>query len=131
MIFGKKRTSEQVLGKPRCPIPARLTMAASIKCIFLLGVTLLALLSPSQGLNKSSVGPKMSKKKSVLEDFIGEATESSKDERLPRTKVIKTKYGHVQGRVVKIDTSDESVKLPDVQVFMGIRYATPPVGNNR
>ena len=67
-----------------------------------------------------------------FEDFIEDVTEDKSD-RLPRTKVIKTKYGYVQGRVVKIDakSSDEDLKLPDVQVFMGIRYATPPVGNNR
>jgi hypothetical protein len=54
--------------------------------------------------------------------------------RLMRTRVVRTKYGLVQGRVHKLDSDmlrQLNLKLPDVEVFQGIRYATPPVANNR
>ena len=47
-------------------------------------------------------------------------------DRLPRTPVIQTKYGAVQGRIL----TPEGVAKP-VHVFKGIPYATPPVGSNR
>ena len=50
-------------------------------------------------------------------------------EQLRRTRVIRTKYGQVQGRVHKIRS--DFVNLPDVEIYQGIRYATPPVGSNR
>lgn len=59
---------------------------------------------------------------------------TSSSERLPRTRVVRTKYGHVQGRVYKIKskmTSKLGIHLAAVDVFQGIRYATPPVGHNR
>ena len=49
-------------------------------------------------------------------------------DRLPRTPVIHTKYGHVQGRVI---THEGIPGLQPVHVFKGIPYATPPVGSNR
>ena len=47
-------------------------------------------------------------------------------DRLPRTPVIQTKYGAVQGRIL----TPEGIAKP-VHVFKGIPYATPPVGSNR
>ena len=66
------------------------------------------------------------------------------DKRLPRTRVVRTKYGLVQGRVHHLGPDlfrggedylageEEVVRGSDrVEVFQGIRYATPPVGTNR
>ena len=53
---------------------------------------------------------------------------------LQRTRVVQTKYGDVQGRVYSLEsdmTKEMGLRLADVEVFQGIRYATPPVGNNR
>lgn len=52
------------------------------------------------------------------------------EDEAPRTRVIKTKYGQVQGRVFQLQT-EVGVALPPVEVFQGIPYATPPVGSNR
>ncbi len=55
-------------------------------------------------------------------------------DRLPRTRVVRTKYGQVQGRMHSLKSAmlkEMGLKLADVEVFQGIRYATPPVGNNR
>ena len=52
---------------------------------------------------------------------------------LPRTRVVRTKYGQVQGRVVGLDSAmlkEVGVRLRDVEIYQGIRYATPPVGNH-
>ena len=61
--------------------------------------------------------------------------EAAPEQRLPRTRVVRTKYGQVQGRVVRLDSEmarEVGVKrLRDVEIFQGIRYATPPVGNHR
>ena len=53
---------------------------------------------------------------------------------LPRTRVVRTKYGQVQGRVAGLDSAmlkEVGVRLRDVEIYQGIRYATPPVGNHR
>ncbi len=50
--------------------------------------------------------------------------------RLPRTRIVQTKYGKVQGRVVRVPVKTNR-QLTDVQLFYGIPYATPPVGSNR
>ena len=61
--------------------------------------------------------------------------EAAPEQRLPRTRVVRTKYGQVQGRVVRLDSEmarEVGVKrLRDVEIYQGIRYATPPVGNHR
>ena len=49
-------------------------------------------------------------------------------DRLPRTPVIHTKYGQVQGRVLM---QEGVAGLQPVHVFKGIPYATPPIGPNR
>ena len=46
---------------------------------------------------------------------------------MPRSPVIQTKYGQVQGRVLTFP----GTRLQPVGVFKGIPYATPPVGSNR
>lgn len=55
--------------------------------------------------------------------------EEDEGSRLPRTKVIHTKYGQVQGRLAALEGSNQ--RLQSVKVFKGIPYATPPVGSNR
>ena len=50
-----------------------------------------------------------------------------KSKGLPRSPVIKTKYGQVQGRILTF----KGTRLQPVAVFKGIPYATPPVGSNR
>ena len=60
--------------------------------------------------------------------------EQQGDVRLPRTRVVRTKYGQVQGRIHRVDSrvlTEIGVSLPDVEIYQGIRYATPPVGTNR
>ena len=65
----------------------------------------------------------------------GEGGGAEGPERLPRTRVVRTKYGQVQGRVVSLDSGMLKdvgrVRLQDVEIYQGIRYATPPVGNHR
>ena len=63
---------------------------------------------------------------SVFVFVNGEKDHDSSGSRLPRTGVVSTKYGQVQGRVHRV-----SPALPDVEIFQGIRYATPPIGSNR
>ena len=46
---------------------------------------------------------------------------------LPRSPVIQTKYGQVQGRILTF----KGTRLQPVAAFKGIPYATPPVGSNR
>ena len=53
------------------------------------------------------------------------------NEDLPRSPVIRTKYGQVQGRVFTLDGDTGNRRLQPVHVFKGIPYATPPVGSNR
>ena len=44
-----------------------------------------------------------------------------------RTRIIKTKYGQVQGRIRNIEFRESvDLNLPSVEVYHGIRYATPP-----
>lgn len=54
-------------------------------------------------------------------------SENSETDSLPRSPVVRTKYGHVQGRLA----ADFPPKLEPVFLFRGIPYATPPVGSNR
>ncbi len=77
--------------------------------------------------------------------MVGEkkAKDSMKNDILPpklttkRTRVVRTKYGQVQGRIHKVKVNMlarellGSKQLRDVEVYLGIRYATPPVGPNR
>ncbi|TRY67080.1 hypothetical protein TCAL_08049 [Tigriopus californicus] len=63
-----------------------------------------------------------------------ESDESENGDTLPRSKVILTKYGQVQGRVHEVQSetlAELRLRLKSVEVFQGIRYATPPVGSNR
>lgn len=63
-----------------------------------------------------------------------EPDESKNGDTLPRSKVILTKYGQVQGRVHDLQSetlTELGLRLKPVEVFQGIRYATPPVGSNR
>jgi len=53
---------------------------------------------------------------------------SSTSERLPRTPIINTRYGKIQGRIHTLPTDEV---LPKVEVYHGIPYATPPVTSNR
>ena len=46
-----------------------------------------------------------------------------------KTKVIKTKYGKVQGFISRVGRDASTAKF--VQVFLGIPYASPPTGNYR
>ena len=65
---------------------------------------------------------------------ISENSGEQGDVRLPRTRVVRTKYGQVQGRIHRVDSrvlTEIGVSLPDVEIYQGIRYATPPVGTNR
>lgn len=70
-----------------------------------------------------------------IEDAAGEGGDSEgPEQRLPRTRVVRTKYGQVQGRVVSLGSAmlkEVGLRLPDVEIYQGIRYATPPVGNHR
>ena len=50
----------------------------------------------------------------------------SRDERY--TKIISLKQGNVQGRIVK---PKKNAYVADVEVYLGIPYAAPPVGNLR
>ena len=52
---------------------------------------------------------------------------SEKAKSRPRSPVIQTKYGQVQGRILTFT----GTRLQPVAVFKGIPYATPPVGSNR
>lgn len=45
------------------------------------------------------------------------------------TRVVKTKYGKVQGFVSKVGR--DAATSDFVQVFLGIPYASPPTGNYR
>lgn len=54
-------------------------------------------------------------------------TSNKEEDTLQRSPVVRTKYGHVQGRLVNF----EDAKLEPVFVFKGLPYATPPVGSNR
>ena len=56
-----------------------------------------------------------------------ENLENSKAKSMPRSPVIQTKYGQVQGRILTF----KGTRLQPVAVFKGIPYATPPVGSNR
>ena len=67
---------------------------------------------------------------------VAAEAEGPEEERrpLPRTRVVRTKYGQVQGRVAGLDSAmlkAVGVRLRDVEIYQGIRYATPPVGNHR
>ena len=53
---------------------------------------------------------------------------SSSNERLPRTPIINTRYGKIQGRIHTLPGQDD---LPKVEIYHGIPYATPPVSSNR
>ena len=46
-----------------------------------------------------------------------------------KTKVIKTKYGKVQGFISRVGRDASTAKF--VRVFLGIPYASPPTGNYR
>ena len=56
----------------------------------------------------------------VEEEYLGD--------NLPRSPVLQTKYGKVQGRLVDLKKQPH---LQPVFIFKGIPYATPPVGSNR
>ena len=58
----------------------------------------------------------------IIQAIEDEYTEDT----LPRSPVVRTKYGHVQGRLAVMDN-----KLKPVFIFKGLPYATPPVGSNR
>eukprot|EP00095_Tigriopus_kingsejongensis_P011812 snap_masked-scaffold71_size417697-processed-gene-3.0 protein:Tk11812 transcript:snap_masked-scaffold71_size417697-processed-gene-3.0-mRNA-1 annotation:"neuroligin- y-linked" len=61
-------------------------------------------------------------------------TNSEESQRLPRTLVIQTKYGQVQGRIHNFESpvlTELGLRLKPVEVYQGIRYATPPIGSNR
>lgn len=45
-----------------------------------------------------------------------------------RTRVISTRYGKLQGVILPMD---QHKFLKPVEVYLGVPYATPPVGNNR
>jgi len=64
----------------------------------------------------------------IFEDFLKKSVFSSSTERLPRTPIISTRYGKIQGRVHSLPGQDD---LPRVEVYHGIPYATPPVSSNR
>lgn len=44
------------------------------------------------------------------------------------SRIVQTKYGKLQGIVLVMD---EHRFLSPLEVFLGVPYATPPVGNNR
>ena len=46
-----------------------------------------------------------------------------------KTKIIKTKYGRVQGFISRVGRDASSAKY--VQIFLGVPYASPPTGNYR
>ena len=46
-----------------------------------------------------------------------------------RTRVIKTKYGKVQGFISRVGRDASSPRY--VQIFLGVPYASPPTGNYR
>ncbi len=51
-----------------------------------------------------------------------------------RTRVVETKYGLVQGRLHRVEMAAEAQgdkRTEEVEIYQGIRYATPPVGTNR
>ena len=89
----------------------------------------------------------------------GVRIEEDSEDSPPRTKVITTKYGEVQGRIFSLTRTkgqkeesksnkgsdsktkpnkqrnshgyDNTDSLPPVAIYYGIPYATPPVGINR
>lgn len=46
-----------------------------------------------------------------------------------KTRVVRTKYGKVQGFISRVGRDAESARF--VQVFLGLPYASPPTGNYR
>ena len=68
--------------------------------------------------------------------YLGSASEDSIlssannfEDKLPRSPVVRTKYGQVQGRLVNLGANSNG--LGPVYAFKGLPYATPPVGSNR
>ena len=46
-----------------------------------------------------------------------------------RTRIVKTKYGRIQGFVTRVGRDAEQQK--HVEIFLGVPYASPPTGNHR
>ncbi len=46
-----------------------------------------------------------------------------------KTGIVTTKYGRVQGFVSRVGRDAEQQR--HVRVFLGVPYATPPIGNHR
>ena len=46
-----------------------------------------------------------------------------------KTKIIKTKYGRVQGFISRVGRDASTARF--VQIFLGVPYASPPTGNYR
>ena len=73
--------------------------------------------------NEFTIKPDKNSPKLTL---CSENDEAYAEDTAQRSPVVRTKYGHVQGRLATMDN-----KLKPVFVFKGLPYATPPVGSNR
>ena len=47
----------------------------------------------------------------------------------PKTRVIQTKYGRLQGFVARVGRDAEEQR--HVEIYLGVPYASPPTGNYR
>ena len=46
-----------------------------------------------------------------------------------KTRIVQTKYGQLQGFITRVGRDAEHQK--HVEIFLGVPYASPPVGNYR